>query len=56
MQNDGNLVLYNGTSAVWASGTSGNGKSVLLVQSDGNTVIYTQGSGGAMWATGTNGK
>ena len=54
MQTDGNLVLYNGSTAIWASNTSGNPGAYCTMQSDGNLVVYSS-SGGALWATGTNG-
>jgi len=43
MQTDGNLVLYAGGAAVWSTGTNGTGsQNRLVMQSDGNLVIYTQ--------------
>lgn len=55
MQADGNLVLYSGSGALWASNTSGNPGAYVGVQSDGNIVIYNS-SGQAIWATNTNGQ
>jgi hypothetical protein len=54
MQSDGNLVLYTGTTAKWASGTSV-ANSDLEMQSDGNLVIYGPGHA-AVWASNTAGK
>lgn len=53
MQSDGNLVLYssNGT-ALWATGTSGQGGAKAIFQSDGNLVVYTD-AGSALWSSGT---
>jgi hypothetical protein len=55
MQSDGNLVLYENSSAKWASGTNGKGKGPynLNMQTDGNLVIY--GSTGAIWGSNTVG-
>jgi hypothetical protein len=81
VQDDGNVVIYGGSTAVWATGTgsmlaavtscggipSGHalepGGSVsscggcfdLVMQSDGNLVLYQQG-GKALWSTGTAGQ
>ena len=54
MQEDGNVVLYNNSKPIWASGTMNKGKSPykLYMQGDGNLVAY--GVSGAIWATGTN--
>ena len=54
MQSDGNLVLYTGNTARWASGTSV-ANSDLEMQSDGNLVIYGPGHA-AVWASNTAGK
>ena len=40
---------------LWASGTAGNAGAELVVQNDGNVVVYSA-AGAALWATGTNGK
>lgn len=40
---------------LWASGTDGKGGTKLVMQSDGNVVLYTC-NGKAVWATNTNGK
>jgi hypothetical protein len=36
-------VLYQGSTALWSFGTAGNNGAYLLVQNDGNTVIYSLG-------------
>jgi hypothetical protein len=51
-QSDGNLVLYDGLAALWASGTSGRSVGVCIMQADGNLVIYDQ-SNRPIWASGT---
>jgi hypothetical protein len=53
MQGDGNLVLYSGGSALWASNTVGTGQYANM-QDDGNLVVY--GPNGAPWASNTAGK
>jgi hypothetical protein len=57
MQTDGNLVLYMGARALWASNTVGCGGCVSM-QGDGNLVVYDSGGqlpGHGCWASGTNG-
>jgi hypothetical protein len=56
MQSDGNLVEYDSSSgaAIWASGTSGNPGARVVMQGDGNLVLYSS-SGSPLWATGTSG-
>jgi len=57
MQTDGNLVEYQGGTAIWATGTSG--ADVGVMQSDCNFVVYTaSGFGqpsGALYTTGSGG-
>ena len=68
MQADGNLVLYSrapyeSTDAIWASGStpptgkSGGGTfgtaSKLMVQDDGNLVVYALSNNAVLWASGT---
>ena len=55
MQTDGNLVEYEGGTAIWASGTSGN--DFLAFQGDCNVVIYAPPASPstALFTTGTGG-
>jgi hypothetical protein len=57
MQSDGNLVIYDGGDAVWASNTNGKGVApyTLAMQGDGNLVIYDKDYS-ATWASNTAGK
>lgn len=55
MQADGNLVLYAGATPLRFSGTWGNPGAFLLIQNDGNAVIYRP-NGVAIWHTGTHGR
>lgn len=52
MQADGNLVVYRGSSAQWATGTNGPNRRVVM-QGDGNLVVYTGST--PLWASGTAG-
>lgn len=54
MQSDGNLVLYQSSGAVWATGTNGNSGSWAVMQNDGNLVVRRPG-GTAIWASNTAG-
>jgi LysM domain len=53
LQDDGNLVLYGGGQAVWATGTNGQNAERLEVQKDGNCVLYTPDK--PIWHTDTKG-
>lgn len=44
MQGDGNFVLYDGGTAKWSTGTAGNAGAFLIVQTDGNLVVYSKQS------------
>ena len=52
MQNDGNLVLYWETHAIWASNTRHHGGDFATLQGDGNFVIYSGHH--AIWASGSD--
>ncbi|MFV0457277.1 MAG: hypothetical protein ACK5MT_00690 [Actinomycetales bacterium] len=52
MQEDGNAVLYNAGTPVWASNTAGNAGAMLVVQDDGNVVVYSA-SGTPLYASGS---
>jgi hypothetical protein len=54
MQSDGNLVLYEGSKALWATGTNGKAGFVANMQTDGNFVLYDT-HGKALWSSGTYG-
>jgi nucleoid-associated protein YgaU len=53
LQKDGNLVLYSGDDAVWATATDGQNVERAEVQKDGNFVLYTPDK--AVWASQTKG-
>ena len=54
MQSDGNLVLYQGSTALWWSNTAGTGSNNRInMQPDGNLVMYT-GGGTKVWSTNTS--
>jgi hypothetical protein len=53
-QGDGNLVLYEGTSALWSSRTPGTAAYLTAMQGDGNLVVYARGDE-PVFASGTQG-
>lgn len=57
MNTDGNFVLYSGGHDTWASDTAGNGGARLLMQNDGNLVVYSAPAAGnrALWESETSG-
>lgn len=55
LQDDGNLVLAEYGTPVWATGTNGNTPDRAEVQSDGNFVLYASG-GKPIWHSDTKGK
>ena len=54
LQNDGNLVLYQGTSPLWATNTQGQSSKNAVMQTDGNFVLY-DASGTPLFASHTDG-
>jgi hypothetical protein len=48
-QNDGNLVVKHNGKGVWSTKTHGNPGARLIVQDDGNVVVYSA-TGRALWA------
>ncbi len=57
MQTDGNLVLYRGGAAVWASGSDGHPGAGAVFQQDGNLVVHSSAEAGRapLFDTGTHG-
>lgn len=58
LQGDGNLVLWDATSALWSANTSGQGGLTAHMQSDGNFVVYkttTPTVGQDVWSSVTYG-
>lgn len=49
MQDDANLVFYDGGNPLWATGTTGTPAQVAIMQADGNLVVYGS-DGGVYWA------
>ncbi|HEY4022475.1 MAG TPA: beta-galactosidase [Pseudonocardiaceae bacterium] len=52
LQGDGNLVLYEGGAALWATNTVNSGATKAIMQGDGNFVLYTA-AGAAVWSSNT---
>jgi hypothetical protein len=52
-QADGNLVLYQGSTPLWWTGTNSNNPGFAVMQGDGNFVVYD--STGPVWWTSTTG-
>jgi hypothetical protein len=52
--NDGNVVLYKGSSALWATGTSGHAGDRLVMEKVGNLILYST-SNKVLWSTATAG-
>ncbi len=56
-QGDGNVVVYDAARngrAVWSTGTNGRATTTLVMQGDGNFVLYNGGT--ALWSSGTHGR
>jgi len=54
-QGDGNLVLYQQGSALWASNTHGTAPGVVVMQHDGNFVMYDAHDVAIWWSGSSNG-
>src|SRR5262245_24126849 len=52
---NGNFVMYKNGTACWSTGTAGRGdyRSFIIMQGDGNLVIYAYSGGPAIWASNT---
>jgi hypothetical protein len=53
MQNDGNLVVYDGGNALYSTGSHGSVNSRLVLQDDGNLVIHPDSGGSVIWSSNT---
>ena len=54
MQSDGNVVLYNGSTPKWDSGTYGRPGAKLFLQTDGNLCVHHP-YGTEIWCSGKRG-
>lgn len=54
-QSDGNLVLLDGKTPIWSSGTDHHPGASAKLQEDGNLVVSASGGAG-LWGSATNGK
>jgi len=54
VQKDGNVVLYRFNEKIWSAGTTGSSATKLIMQPDGNLVLYGD-SGGPLWSSNTAG-
>lgn len=54
VQGDGGVALYSNGRKIWGTGTIGNGANRLIMQADGNLVLYS-GNGVALWSSQTDG-
>ena len=54
MQFDGNLVLYQGGTPLWATNTVGKNTAFAVMQGDGNFILYNT-SGQSVWSSNTAG-
>lgn len=54
LQQDGNLVLYSSTRALWSSGTHNKNTENMIMQNDGNLVLYDK-NGRAVWSSNSHG-
>lgn len=52
---DGNFVVYDRGRAIWATNTSKGGSTNLMMQKDGNLVMYTK-NGTPIWSSNSQGK
>ncbi|MCA9553857.1 MAG: lectin, partial [Myxococcales bacterium] len=52
-QGDGNVVLYQGSRALWHTRTNGSATARFVMQGDGNLVLYAP-DGRALWNSGTH--
>jgi hypothetical protein len=50
---DGNLVVYEGSTALWSASTAGSPGAYAVMQSDGNFVVYLGST--PLWSSGTAG-
>jgi hypothetical protein len=53
-QRDGNLVLLNGKTSIWATKTNGKASTKLIFQGDGNLVLYNNTT--PIWGAQCHGK
>jgi hypothetical protein len=53
MQVDGNFVLYQNGTAIWATGTSSHPGAKVIMQTDGNLVVYDANGTTPLWASNT---
>ena len=56
MQTDGNFVLYEGSTPLWSSNTTGTGSANFAIMQDDGNLVVSKSASVAVWSSGTGGR